>query len=262
MSRKELKWEGILFTTQINRYRRDMVRTAIFLLVMVFTISCSKEKRFETRYENGNAKETWYYERDTLDGRKERFWENGKLFEVLNYRNGKLNGPYEGYFQNGFIGRKGVFHNGIFHGLYTEYSDAVNGAMIRQIYFVNVKGKEYAYYIKTFDDNGNLKDEERTVSVNVFSDSIGVQAVQLRYVDRAPFDSIKVVLGRFSMDFIAEESTLDTLTTTDPLINVALKESYISEGWLRGNFMIYKATPEGDSTRIDIRIRYFEEKVF
>jgi antitoxin component YwqK of YwqJK toxin-antitoxin module len=238
-----------------------MSRKVFILLFTIGVISCTKEKKFEKRYENGNLKEVWYYEKDTLNGTKKRFRENGNLFEVLRYQNGQLNGEYSGYYENGFIARKGTLLDGNFIGPYFEYSEEEDGRPILEIYYVSVKGEEYAYYVRDFDSAGRVIEEKRVVSATLTSDETFNKVLRLEYLEDVEFDSIKIIMGKFSENFIPVTLTLDTLKTRESYLSIPINENYISNGYIRGIFHIYDGTFEGKSKRVNIKIRYFEEKL-
>jgi hypothetical protein len=168
-----------------------------------------------------------------------------------------LVGEYLGYYENGFIARKSYFVKNNLRGLAYRFYPDVEGIVARKTYYLDVEGKQYVYYDSTFDKFGKALEHEQTVSID-FDCQGHLPIATINFVGAFAFDSVYLITGNFSANFSLNTGvTLDTVRALKTPIQVQ-----VNSDAFRGKCIFYEGTKIGDSTRIDVRTRYFEETEF
>jgi hypothetical protein len=234
-------------------------RYALILAIVIF-FGCSKEKEIVKYYENGTLKETWVFQKDTLTGQKKQYWHNGQVHNIFNYENGKLNGEFLAYYEDGKIARSCLFFDNILRGPALRFYASEN-VIQKKTYYLDVQGKQYMYYDSIFNERGEFVSQDRTVFAD-FSCNGNNKKVQLSFVDDFDYDSAYVITGMFSENFSMDQrETFDTLKMKDLAVELTLNDRVVNEGVFRGKCIFFNGTVFGDSTRMDVKNRYFEEPI-
>lgn len=234
---------------------------SVIVSSILFFISCDRQNELVERYPNGTIKSIWYFQKDTLDGRKEIFWENGNRNFVMNYQNGEPNGEFIAYYENGCIARRGQFRNGKLHGVHQKYFSSPCGKIEQEEYIMNPEGRHYYFYIKSFNVNGDLISYKRFLIIEL--DRYVRKEAVFKYVGEDSYDSMEIVAGDFTEGFaVKPNSEIDTFTFVNGLVAVPLAKLGIdSNGFIRGKFLGMKVIAQkGDSMRLSTWTQYYEQK--
>lgn len=235
----------------------------IFLAVAISTIfqDCSKNKELKVYDSNGSLRSEWIFDTDTLTGKKITYWDNGQVKEVHNFKNGKLDGEYRGYYKNGYIARKSQFYNNIVRGPAFKFFEDANGSVETETYFLDVMGKQYGYYSKVFDNTGEIITEKRATRLN-FDCNHTQKSARLFFADDFSYDSVYVIVGDFAADFsLNKTASVDTIRTKHLPVSILLGSNLEGDSIVRGKCIFFTGTNEGDSTLVNVKIRWLEEKV-
>ena len=118
------------------------------------------------------------------------------------------------------------------------------------------------YYLKDFDDAGRVIKEQRTLSFD-FDCGSKRKVAKVNFMDDFPYDSVHLVIGRFSADFSLDETGFtNTLRASLLPFEILLDEDIVSDDHIfRGKCVFFDGTIQGDSTRVDVKTRFFEEVV-
>lgn len=229
-------------------------------IVLLFVASCDKSENLVLKYPNGNVKAIWTYERDTLNGLKQIFWENGHRNSIFQYKNGKEQGRFKTFYENGFIAREGEFINGKLHGYHYRYSMSDSGQVATEEYIINANNKHYYFYIKNFNENGVLVDHQRFLIIELNERTVN-KSVVFKYVGDVPYDSMKIISGRFSTNFeVAANEKLDTTNFVNNIAVVPLAQFVIDpDNYIRGKFLGYKSEQRGDTVTLRTMTQYYEQ---
>jgi hypothetical protein len=237
-------------------------RVFLFYLVVVGLITgCSKEKTMKSYYSDGNLKSEWTFAKDTLTGKKINYWHNGTKKSVYSVVDGAANGEYIQFHEkNGFVSGKLYYVNGVKRGKGIWYSSDREGLVTLEHYYLDVMGNEVSYYIRMFDSEGKLRKEMRSLLPDFKCDD--GPSMTLQFVDVFSYDSVQVITGGFSENFSIESAhEVDTLRSRQLPLNISLTKANVKHGVIRGKCIFYQGTRGIDSTRMEVRSRYFEERV-
>jgi hypothetical protein len=243
----------------VTKYIRNISLSLVFFALFQ---NCSQNKELKVYDSDGVLRYEWLFEKDTSTGKKLSYWVDGRIKEIHVFENGNLNGEYLGYYANGYVARKSHFYNNIARGPALKFSEKVEGLVVAETYYLDVKGKQYVYYLKEFDSAGKTINEDRTLFFKFNCDSKR-KIARVEFVDDFPYDSVHVIVGKFTLDFSLDETAyLDTIRAARLPIELSLDSSHVSDNHsLRGKCIFFHGTSVGDSTRIDVKTRYFEELV-
>lgn len=242
----------------ITKHLSNVSYAAIFFTVL---IACSDKKELINYNLDGTVKETWTFEKDTLTGTKTTYWPNGKAKVVYNYKDGKLNGEYIGYYENGYIARKSFFYDNLLRGPAYRYYPDIDGSVESETYFLDVNGRQYAYYQKQFNHSGELEKEDRTLSIDFSCDNKQLIA-EFNFLGSFPYDSVYLITGQFQSNYSTLGNVhLDTIKISQLPLKLLCDENMIVDGVFRGKCIFFMGTNMEDSTRLDVKIRFFEEMV-
>lgn len=230
----------------------------VLLFVSVFQ-SCSREKELKVYDPDEVLRYEWSFEKDTLTGKKVSYWPNGQVKLIHHFENGRLNGDFLGYYENGNVARISHFYNNVIRGLALKFSERTEGLVETETYYLDVVGKQYMYYRKEFDATGRVINEERSLSVDF---DCKRKVADINFVGDFPYDSVLLVIGRYSADFsLGETASADTIRASLLPIEILLNENSVSNDTVRGKCIFFDGTIQGDSTRVDVKTRYFEEVI-
>jgi hypothetical protein len=238
----------------------NVATIGLVLLFVSFFLSCSREKELKVYDLDGVLRYEWSFEKDTLTGKKLSYWPNGQIKLIHHFENGKLNGEFLGYYENGNIARRSHFYNNIIRGLALKFFEHADGLVETETYYLDVKGKQYMYYQKEFDDTGRVINQERTLSIDF---DCKRRVARVNFVGDFPYDSVHLVMGRYSADFsLNETESVDTIRASLLPLEILLDGNIVScTDTVRGKCIFFDGTIQGDSTRVDVKTRYFEQVV-
>lgn len=240
-------------------YEANFGKFSCFAICILVLLSCSRQRRLDLYDSNDVLKYRWFYEDDTLTGRRLTFWPDGQLREVHNFKNGKLNGEYRAYYLNGHVARKSQFYNGIIRGPALRFFENPDSAVQMETYFLDVSGAQYVYYNKKFDNSGSLIDEERTVRLD-FDCSNDKNLAHVSFIEHFSYDSVYIISGGFAPNFAVDNAQLmDTLRISK--LPASLATDFNKDNWIRGKCIFFVGTNAADTNLVDIRIRWFEENL-
>ncbi|HTF18216.1 MAG TPA: hypothetical protein VK658_09105 [Chryseolinea sp.] len=243
----------------MNRY--FFVKLFLGVIFIALYQNCSSKKELKVHDSNGVLLYEWFFEKDTLTGKKITYWANGKVKEVHNFENGKLNGEYLGYYANGHIARRSFFYNNIIRGAALKFFEQVDSVVETEQYFLDVGGKQYGYYYKVFNESGRLVSEDRTVGLDF--DCVGRRkSARIYFSDDFQYDSVYLIIGNFADDFSLDEAvSIDTLRITQLPITISLDSLHNRDNVVRGKCIFFAGTSEVDSSLVNVKMRWFEERV-
>jgi hypothetical protein len=181
--------------------------------------------------------------------------------EIHHFKNGKLHGEYLGYYQSGYLARRSHFYNNITRGPALKFFDQVDSVVETESYFLDVMGKQYAYYRKMFDVTGNLIREERTLRLD-FNCNEGQSFGQINFADDFRYDSVYLIVGEFRPNFsLGKTASIDTIRALQLPASVPLNDAVVVDGSIRGKCIFFVGTNEKDSGLVNVKIRWFEETI-
>lgn len=105
---------------------RNMKQYFIFLLSILFLVSCSEPKLFEsieTTHEDGTPKIVKYYKNESKEilVKEIRYWDNGNKSMEGTYKGGDRDGQWTAWYSDGTMWSTGIYKNGIENGLKVVY---------------------------------------------------------------------------------------------------------------------------------------------
>ncbi|MEZ5084485.1 MAG: hypothetical protein R2750_13730 [Bacteroidales bacterium] len=103
-----------------------MKQLIIFLLTLLFMVSCSEPKLFESiesTHEDGTPKIVKFYKDESKETlvKETRYWENGHKSMEGTYKNGNRDGKWTAWYIDGTIWSSGEYTDGIENGLKVVY---------------------------------------------------------------------------------------------------------------------------------------------
>jgi len=190
---------------------KQQIKNILFLTIFFCCQNCSQERELIVHDENGVRRHKWIFETDTLTGKRITYWPNGQVKEIHNFENGKFHGEYIGYYRSGHIARSTRFYNNVIRGAARKFFEHPESLIESETYFLDVIGKQYAYYHKNFDKNGKVISEERTVRCD-FNCTQGGKFAQMNFVDDFSYDSVYIIIGNFNPNFSIPKETVSVDT--------------------------------------------------
>jgi len=216
-------------------------------------------------YHAGGVKTISNFKNDTLDGFQEMYFENGKLSAKINYYQGKKNGEFSTYYKNGFIASRGFFKDDLRRGHFYEYQYTDSGKIKSEAYIIVAQKEEYLYYLREYDRSGNLLNETRSLKVEKSDGEKRAHSalINISYVDKISYDSIKVLIGPYSSQFeLPPGSSADTLSLKGNKVSFTITNPRNDmDTTIRGKFLGYKTFLESDTLVNSTRVEFFEEKI-
>lgn len=226
-------------------------------------INGKKNGKMITYFPTGRIKRISNYKDDILEGQQITYFENGQVADKVIYSNGNLNGEYFAYYSNGNLGQRGFYLNNLRVGLLFEYDKEFKDRLKRENYVINVEGTEYPYYIKEFDDSGNLIKDERQIKITIDNSSAsteGIIGIEFKLIDSINYDSAFVFIGDFDNEF-KPLSRIDTIYFKGNFIKHNLKIKSELESIKGGWIGVKKYGEDQDSTYHFMNFGFFEEKI-
>lgn len=208
----------------------------------------------------GNLMSITHFINDTLHGDKISYYKNGNILMKISYVKGVADGPFFHYYENGYMAKKGNFKKGRRHGLLHEYFSHTSELLNFESYVINFEGNEFAYFIKEYNEGGQLINDRRAISIELSNSEILIGQILNVTLRVHLTDSCFAVVGDFD-EFFDSYTTIDTVLFQNGFATYSYSPKFGGQNYLRGYLISHKKDIEADSI-IEI-FNYFPfEEVF
>jgi hypothetical protein len=225
-----------------------------------FVVNGMKNGTEKTYHGNGKVRYIRQYVNDLLEGEEREFSDAGVLISRVNYVGGRPHGKFRLYTQKGNLLREGQFEDGklhgIIHGFFPEDSTRIESIE----YVVNDGNMELTYFLKTFNLEGKLISEERSLCVDRISSQKNEVTGRVTFCGDAVFESLVLITGSFDASFKNTAGQADTIQFIKNTAEFTIPRKWLVDSCVRGRVVGSRKRSETGDTVVVRRSHFlFEE---